>query len=213
MAKKEKVKKPIYKKWWVWALAIIVVIAIATGGGEDDTTAGSDKAEDSGEQTASADSGAEDSTSEDKKEEPKEEIPGIGDTVEVGAMTYTINEKTTSDEVGPSVAPETANGTYLVLDITALNNGDESVTIDGSYFKLKQGDKTFEADSMASISANQGEDGTIQNSFFMEQLNPGSEMSGKVVFDIAPDIAESDDLVVEAQEGIFGTVTETIELQ
>lgn len=36
MAKKEKVKKPFYKKWWVWVLAIII-IAAATSGGEEDT--------------------------------------------------------------------------------------------------------------------------------------------------------------------------------
>lgn len=28
----EKVKKPIYKRWWFWAIAIVVVIALASGG-------------------------------------------------------------------------------------------------------------------------------------------------------------------------------------
>lgn len=35
-----KMKKPFYKKWWVWAIAIIViVIAIGTSGGNDNKTA------------------------------------------------------------------------------------------------------------------------------------------------------------------------------
>jgi colicin import membrane protein len=34
MLAKEKVKKPFYKKWWVWVIAIIVVIG-ATGGDEE----------------------------------------------------------------------------------------------------------------------------------------------------------------------------------
>ena len=36
MGKKEKVKKPFYKKWWVWVIAVIIVFAIF-GGGEDTT--------------------------------------------------------------------------------------------------------------------------------------------------------------------------------
>jgi hypothetical protein len=34
LSKKEKVKKPFYKKWWVWVIAIIIVYAIF-GGGEE----------------------------------------------------------------------------------------------------------------------------------------------------------------------------------
>ena len=34
--KNEKVKKPFYKKWWVWVLAVIVVFAIIGGGGSSD---------------------------------------------------------------------------------------------------------------------------------------------------------------------------------
>ena len=35
MKSKVKVKKPFYKKWWVWVLAIIIIIAIASGGDEE----------------------------------------------------------------------------------------------------------------------------------------------------------------------------------
>ncbi|WP_156418718.1 DUF4352 domain-containing protein [Lentibacillus amyloliquefaciens] len=72
---------------------------------------------------------------------------------------------------------------------------------------------SFEADSIASTTANQNEVGTIEDSFFTEQINPGSEISGKVVFDVSPDVAEADNLKVEAQEGIFGSATKTIKLQ
>lgn len=33
-----KVKKPFYKKWWVWLLAVIVIGSIAGGGGDDSGT-------------------------------------------------------------------------------------------------------------------------------------------------------------------------------
>ena len=31
----EKAKKPLYKKWWVWVLAIVVIAGIGSQGGED----------------------------------------------------------------------------------------------------------------------------------------------------------------------------------
>ena len=38
MAKKEKVKKPFYKKWWVWIIALIIIGAAASGGESEPTT-------------------------------------------------------------------------------------------------------------------------------------------------------------------------------
>lgn len=32
-------KKPIYKKWWAWAIAVIIVMIAATSGGDSDTPA------------------------------------------------------------------------------------------------------------------------------------------------------------------------------
>ncbi|SET95670.1 protein of unknown function [Salinibacillus kushneri] len=205
----EKVKKPFYKKWWVWLIAIIIIAVASTSGGDETETSSNDTSN----ETANTSEDTNNDSGENNKEEDTKKLPGIGEEVKVGAMTYTINEKSTTEQVGPSSLPEEANGKYVILNITVKNNGDEAVTIDGSFFKLKQGDKTFEADSMASTSANQAEDGSIKNSFFLEQLNPGSEMTGNVAFDVAPEIADSNNLKVEAQEGIFGTVTKNIELK
>ncbi|MGG0788269.1 Ltp family lipoprotein [Peribacillus simplex] len=36
--KLNKVKKPFYKKWWVWVLAVIIIASIASGGGEESAT-------------------------------------------------------------------------------------------------------------------------------------------------------------------------------
>lgn len=148
-----------------------------------------------------------------KTEAKQEKTYKIGDAVNVGDMGYTINSKETATQVGPSVLPETASGKYLVIDVNVKNSGDEAVTVDSSFFKLKQGDKTYEADSAASMSANQGEDGEIKDSFFMQQLNPNSEMNGKVVFDLSPDVAEASDLTLQVQTGMFGTETENISLK
>ncbi|USK68397.1 DUF4352 domain-containing protein [Peribacillus asahii] len=125
-------------------------------------------------------------------------------------MEYTITDKSTTDQVGPSVLPTKASGKFLVLDVTLKNNGNEAVTVDSSFFKLKRGEKTYETDNEGSISANQKEDGTIDNSFFLQELNPDSEISGKVVFDVAPEVAEASNLQIQVQTGLFGTETESI---
>jgi predicted Zn-dependent peptidase len=36
--KSNKVKKPFYKKWWVWALAVVILVGIANSGEETATT-------------------------------------------------------------------------------------------------------------------------------------------------------------------------------
>lgn len=188
--------KKFFKIGCLGVIALVVlgiIIAVATGGGDEtaDTSTGS-KA---------------------PVEEKKAEVAGMGEVVKVGDVSFTINSKETADQVGPSIMPETASGKYVVLDVTFLNGGNEAVMIDSSFFKLKLGEKTYEADSMASLTGNQNEDGSIQTAFMAEEINPDSEVTGKVVFDVNPDVADSADLQVQVQSGLFGTETATINLK
>lgn len=146
-----------------------------------------------------------------KKPAPK--TYGIGDNVTVSKMVYKVNKKTTATQVGPSALPSKASGKFVVINVTLKNNGDKAVTVDSSFFKLKHGGKTYDADSSASMSANQEESGNIQNSFFMQQLNPDSTISGNVVFDVAPEVADATDLQLQVQTGLFGTETGIINLK
>ncbi|PHD75923.1 hypothetical protein COF64_11145 [Bacillus sp. AFS043905] len=180
-------------------IVLIIIISAVSSGGDSDTTSNEPK---------------EEVTKEKKKDAPKKEkIYGIGDVVKVGDLEYTIKEKKEADQVGPSVLPEKASGKFVVLEVSLKNKGNEAVTADASFFKLKRGEKVYEADSAASISANQGEDGQIENSFFLQEVNPDSEAAGKVVFDVAPEVAEASDLKVQVQTGVFGTETESITLK
>lgn len=209
-------KKPFYKKWWfILIVAIIVLGAIGNMAGEDDATKEKDtkdKVETSAKAPENKDS-SKDDKKDNVKEDKKEEIVGVGAPLEVGDAMFTLNGVELADQVGPSVLPTKASGKYIVLDVTYKNNGNKAVTIDSSFFKLKRGEKTYEADSVASMSANQGEDGNIQNSFFLQEVNPDMEIKGKVVFDLAPEVAESTDLQLQVQTGVWGTETGMINLK
>lgn len=188
------------KKFGIGCLSIIgfivvigIIVAIAGGGGDDSSS------------TSGSDSDSSNKTEE--KASNEEETFGLGDTAEVGAVTYTVDNFETTQSVGPSALPTETSQQFIVLDVTFKNNGNKAVTFDSSYLKLKNGDKTYEADSTASMSANQSEDGSIENSFFLQEVNPDSEISGKVVFEVAPEVAEADGLQLQVQEGIFGTKT------
>lgn len=179
-------------------LLIIGACAAAMGGGNENK-------EDKKEETTKT------ATKEDKKETKK--AFKIGDTVKVGKMQYKVNGVTTATSVGPSALPTKAKDTFVVIDLEVKNNGDEAITVDSSLFKLKTNGKTLEADSAGSMSANQSEDGSIENSFFLEQLNPDSTTKGKVVYDVSKAMADSTEKQLEVATGFFGTETELINLK
>lgn len=178
-------------------MLLIGACAAAMGGGNDDT-----KKESTTTSTT---------TKEDKKETKK--AYKIGDTVKVGKMQYKINSVSTATAVGPSSLPTKAKDTFVVVDLEVKNNGDEAITVDSNLFKLKTKGKTLEADSAGTMSANQGEDGSIENSFFLEQLNPDSTTKGKVVFDVSKAMADSANKQLEVATGFFGTETDVIDLK
>lgn len=145
---------------------------------------------------------------EEKKEEKKEEpakVIGIGESLKVGDVVYTVHGRTEATNVGGEWG-ETAKGKYLILDVTVKNEGKEALMVDSSLFKVKSGDTTYESDAGASMYANDSVD------FFYEEINSGIELKGNVVFDIPAD-AHGKPLTLEVMTGIFGTETGQIALQ
>lgn len=85
-------------------------------------------------------------------------------------------------------------------EATETENSNEAITVDSSYFKIVNGENTYEPDTMASSTAN--EDGL---GLFFEQIKPGSSRNTFVVFDITQDVVGSEDKQV--QSGMLGTET------
>ena len=104
----------------------------------------------------------------------------------------------------PELLPIKAKGKFLVIDVTLKNNGNKTITVNPSFFKLKHGEKAYKADAQVSILAQEDES-------IFQDVKPGSEVSGQVFFDVSPEIAEASDLQV--QIGAVDTQTGIINLK
>ena len=204
-----KAKKPFFKKWWFW-LIIVIVIAGAVGGGNKDETKETDT-----EKTAKVET-KESKTEESKTEEsaPKKsekQVFGIGQDVTVGKVVYRVDGKEVADTVGNEYLNSTAKGKFLVLSVTVTNNGDKAITVTDDFFKLYKGKTEFKADTTATMYANQAANGDSA-AFFLQELNPESTLSGKVIFDVSEDTINDPSTQLQVQTGIWGTQTEKINL-
>ena len=192
----EKVKKPIYKKWWVWVIAVIVLLAIAAGSGdkeENKVNTGPEIAQTSGEviqqQTQESEPVSKSEQpveqQEEEPEEPEEveevenkgpEIYNIGDTVVAGDYAFTVNS-VREDKGGDFLKPDEGN-IYYIVDATVENKGDESINVSSLLmFTLidEEGytyDITFGPDTKGQL------DGEIA---------PGRKLRGELAFEIPAD--------------------------
>lgn len=159
-----------------------------------------------------SDSGGESGGKSDSSKEEKKEF-AIGEKVKVDELEYTVNSIETADTVGNQYTSSKANGKYIVADVTVKNNGDESIMIDTNLFNILNGDATNKADGTASTNANSSVENPGEIGFFLEQLNPGNEKTGKVVFDVSEETAQSDKTKMQVKSGIFGSQKANINIQ
>ena len=199
-----KAKKPIFKKWWFW-LIIVIVIAGAVGGGNKDKTKKADT-----EKTAKVET-KESKTEKSSPKKSEKQVFGIGQDVTVGKVVYRVDGKEVADTVGNEYVNSTAKGKFLVLNVTVTNNGDKAITVTDDFFKLYKGKTEFKADTTATMYANQATNGDSA-AFFLQELNPESTLSGKVIFDVSEDTINDPSTQLQVQTGIWGTQTEKINL-
>ncbi|HEL2149872.1 TPA: DUF4352 domain-containing protein [Streptococcus suis] len=186
-------KKPFYKRIWFIVLVGLFVISglqSVLGGGSNSSTS-SNQATSTTSQTTTETSA---SSSEKSKEVP------------VGDVVYLVNSKEVSTNVGGEFG-KTANGVFLVLNVTVKNNGKEAITVTDDFFTLLKGDVEYKSDSTAGIYANQ------DAKFFFTEVNPENAITGNVVFDITEETANDPSIQLRVQTGFWGTETGVINLQ
>lgn len=115
-------------------------------------------------------------------EKPGAEQPaakaGIGDTVTDGDLAFTVtNVQTGVASVGGEYG-QTADGQYVIVEVTVKNVGQQPATFDDSsqYVYNAEGHR-FASDTGATMTLDDG-------SSFLNQINPGNTVHGKIAFDM-----------------------------
>lgn len=156
----------------------------------------------------------EESASEDEEiieEEQAEEVIGVGETLTVDEIDFTINDWYQQDVVG-NFLTSNANDTYLILDVSVTNNQNESAMMMSNYFKIVDGETVYEPDSVASTYANQAVS-PDNLGLLAEEINPGSSRDALIVYDVTQSVIDSSTKQLQVQSGMFGTETGIINLQ
>lgn len=189
-------------------VVLIIVIALFTGGDDNDEDQAEDGAEveeENQEVSGSESEGIEETATDEDGDEAA--LFSMGETVDVGDMQYTIEGMDTTSSIGDEIVGSETSDVFVILDVSVTNNGNDSVTVDSSYLELLLDESTYSADTTASRHASEGD-----TDMFLEQINPGSSLEGSVAFDVTEDVAENENLMVQVQEGMFGTNTAIINL-
>jgi hypothetical protein len=160
--------------------AVVAVTSLAGCSGEDDSNTSN-----GGDANNNGESGSEPTT-----EEQQSVTHEMGESFTVGegaqSIRYTVNEYSTIEDYigsGPDLG-STPDGIFIVVNLDMENVGDESLDITTNHLKLiDQEDRTFEADTEASIYAEQDSRISAEPISF-DQLQPGLSVTRAVVFDV-----------------------------
>lgn len=115
-------KKPVYKKWWFWAIVVVVIIAVIGMQGEEKEQANGGTKVEKVENSADSASKSDDSNSAQKKE-----FYAVGDTVEVGEAAYTLNSVTLVDDRNEFADEQPQY--VIAVDYTMKNNSDKDLPV------------------------------------------------------------------------------------
>lgn len=196
-----KAKKPFYKKWWVWAIAVLVIGAIASGGSGGGETPSTDTAAKPAASAEPAANTEEPAAEAPKEEAPKAEVAKIGDPLKVGDLVFTAKSSKSTTTLKSPLGNQT--GSWILVDVKVENKGKEAVMINTDFFKLVEADgTTYETDS-DNLMYLPGE------SFFLENINPKMSKEGTVLFAVPEGLKG---LKLQVQTGFFGTETGEISL-
>lgn len=163
-------------------LVIVVIIIVASASGSKNSTASSSTA-------------ATESTVAQTAKTAK-----IGETIADGDLEFTLQAVDTTQTVGNSFSQKSAQGIYDILTVKIQNNGKDTKTINASNFTLvdDKGRKfDYSTDGQTAMEMTSG-----TTSFFLQQIQPGLAVTGKIIFDVP---ATATGLKLMAQGSLFGT--------
>ncbi|WP_373894412.1 DUF4352 domain-containing protein [Virgibacillus sp. CBA3643] len=170
----EKVKKPFYKKWWVWLIAVVIVVAVATGGEETETSDSVD--EEAGSEQEEAEEAAGDVEEETTEEPAEEEVQtefDLGEKAELDGQVVTVTDVETSQ--GSDFDQPSEGNEYVIVTVEIENNGDETISYNPFNFKMKNSNGQIEDTGMITVDSD--------TSLSSGELAEGGNVSGTISFE------------------------------
>lgn len=159
----EKVKKPFYKKWWVWLLAVIIIVAFANGGGEEETA----------KKVDSDTKATETSSTPEKKDEAVKDVYAVGEAVKLGENVLTVtnvSKSTGSDFDKPKQGHE-----YVIVTVQIENAGEENISYNPFDFKMSNSQGQIVDTGFITVDSD--------TALSSGELAPGGKVSGTVSFE------------------------------
>ncbi|SBT40653.1 DUF4352 domain-containing protein [Micromonospora auratinigra] len=156
------------RKTTTLALIATALVALGCGAGSTDDDATS---------SSKADAGS-------AKGDDKPKTAKIGQPARDGKFEFTVKSaKCGVAKLGSSVVGTKAQGQFCLVTINVKNIGKESQMFDGSSQKAYAANGTeYSADGEAALYANQNTE------TFLNDINPGNQVTGVVVFDIPKNV-------------------------
>jgi RNA polymerase subunit RPABC4/transcription elongation factor Spt4 len=183
----QKLKMGFFMKGIIGLVAIIIIVIMASNLGENSVDQASTTVEK--EKTSKA-TGV-------KKEEPSQ-MSNEGISSDVTIKVVTVEDK---QEVGNKFTKEKAQGIYKIVEVSLTNNQKDAITVDANSFKLiddKSREFTYSSDAQIAFDIGENEG---NSDFFLQSLNPGLTLTGKIVFDVPID---AKGFVLKARGGMMG---------
>lgn len=110
-----------------------------------------------------------------------EEESSIGKIINVGYFEYTVNSVRFKKTIGDEFFGETADGIYLLVDLTIKNIDTETRTLDGSFFAVTDADGIkFEY----SINGSTALELSGGKTLFMKECQPKIPTKGTLIFEV-----------------------------
>jgi hypothetical protein len=149
----------------ILALSVTAAVALACGAGGGDDNAGSG------------------STATGGNDQPAEKVAKIGQPARDGKFEFTVQKvKCGVTKVGGDFG-ETAQGQFCLVTVKVKNIGKEAQLLSDSNQKAYGADGTvYSTDTAAGISANENA------ATFLNEINPGNQVTGVLVFDIPKNV-------------------------
>jgi hypothetical protein len=180
--KKERTKKKSGLVYGGLTLLFLILLGAVNDPSKSDTATKREEKSSTQTQGVSSESTTEAKpVSSDNPQETKVSYNKIGDQIEIGNFSYVVNNASFAKSVGNEFAKETADGIFLIVNMTFRNNDNEEHTLDNSFFKLTDENGTeFETSNDGSTALEMSHKPTL----FLKQCNPQITKSGFIIFEV-----------------------------